>query len=251
MPPNLIRVTFDRHDPGSLNVEYGRTSLIPLEELEMQRLAAELKEYSSFTATEKASPAKMRELEVKKKRYDELERISNGADTVWETQPISAVESVLLIITPDARTVYVENIPEELIQKMLMDQPVIVNVTQGPAPAYLHMPLQVEDQPQLPSGSLELVKQAIGNIQETPTMAANKDQPWVAMRSSDGKYHGLVYVSEIDPSGAVSVPGVVYAWPVKFMKDDWNPVNNALKDAFGENLEWVTAKKYSHWRISA
>ncbi len=263
MPPKLVRVTFDHENSKSFIVEYGALSILsPEDRDEMILLQQDLLEFKDFASAETLDDARRHELMDKKKRLKVLNEINDGNEILWSSDTFT--NSVLLILRPDYTPIYVENLPNELFDKLLLESQFTMNVTPVAAPAepvqyaplqYEYEPVAAAPPPQNVSQSdpqLERVKRIITSIKDNPAMSANKDQPWLATKTG-GSYNGLIYVSRIHPGpGQSSLDGVIYAWPVKYLKTDWEPVNQALKDALGDNVDWVRTEpgKWSHWVIT-
>lgn len=264
MPSKLVRITVDLHDPYVKVLEYGQFiegSLTTEQREELEELEDTLNGFSDFASATDINDEERKELMEKKMRVEELKMLEEDR-IQWIEQDVTLLQSVLLMMTPDWAPIYSENIPRELLIKML-DPNLTVNIMPGTIVAGAaeeevkevpasHPAPQPPQQPQSQqSDNVLLVEEIIRGIKESPTMSANQGKPWVATKVADG-FNGLVYVSEESPQGQSSLAGVVYAWPVKYLKDDWGPVNTALKEKFGDSkLNWVRTDpgKYSHWTV--
>jgi len=254
MPPRIVRVTIDLKDPYVKVLEYGQLIKGKLTEdqaSELVELEEVLMEFSDFASAEDINDEKRKELMGKKQRAEELKNLE-GDHLSWTEQDVSTLNSLLIMMRTDWIPVYVENIPQELLVKML-DPNLTVHITGQPVTTISEEPepIPVAATPAPVSDNVALVSEVISRIAVKPAMSANKDKPWVATKVNDG-YHGLVYVSKDSPQGQQSLAGVVYAWPVKYLKDDWEPVNLALKADFGDKLDWVRTDpgKFSHWVVT-
>ena len=260
MPPKLVRITIDVTLAFAQKLEYGEVvdRTITEEELEeLDTLDGELMAYSDFATADALEDEKRRELMKKKKRYEELKAIEHGKSTVeWKEEDLDVLSTLLVMMRPGRPAIYVENIPPELLEKML-DPNLTVNITGAPpiqtpgAKVYdaLQYEPKPEEEPQPKDEQVFMVEEAIRRIGVNPTMSQNKGEPWLATKTGDG-YHGLIYVSRDYPgAGQTSIAGVVYAWPVKFMKDDWAPANTQLKTVFESKLDWTRDGKFSHWSV--
>lgn len=258
MPSKLVRLTVDLHDPYVKVLEYGQLiegSLTVEQRKELEELEDILNGFSDFASATDIKDEERQELMEKKMRVEELKMLEEDR-THWVEQDVTLLNSVLLMMGPKLLPVYCENIPMTLLTKML-DPNLTVNIMSGTIVGAEEEEVPMtQPQPQAPqppqrSENVLLVEEIIRSIKESPTMSANQGKPWVATKVADG-FDGLVYVSEDSPQGQSSLAGVVYAWPVKYLKDDWGPVNNALKEKFGDSrLNWVRTDpgKYSHWTV--
>lgn len=232
---NLVRITFEKRGPSTLIVEYGEwiAREITLEEkAEMEKLNTELIEFSDFSTASELADAKRQELMIKKKRLEELEEKRDGApELIWKQREIDGQTTVLLIYRRDQLPIYVEDLPGELIDKLL-DSHIHLNITQGSPMA---------PQPQVPAppiadSKLTEVQRAIDTIDKK----SNDGAPWLQ----------LVEISMENPApGQKTLTGTVYIMPVKFLKGDWDLINVKLKEAFGDKLNWTRAGKQSFWSV--
>ncbi len=252
MPPKLVRITLDLHELTYVKtLEYGQLvegELTEDQTKELQELQEVLMGFSDFASADSLSDEKRKELMEKKRRYEDLKDLEEDR-IIWGEQDTMGLHTLLVMVRQRHRSIYVENVPDELLVKML-DPNLTVHITGQPVtteePAAV-IPAAAARAPD----NVVLVSEVINGIAIKPAMSANKDLPWVATKVNEG-YHGLVYVSKDSPQGQQSLAGVVYAWPVKYLKDDWEPVNLALKGIFGDKLDWVRTDpgKFSHWVVT-
>lgn len=253
VPPKLIRVTIDTMDPYVKVLEYGviyDRELDDLEKEEITTLEETLAEFSDFASVDLLDDQR-KDVMKKKQRYEQLKAIQ-GKHTNWIEQDTNQLDSLMVIMRSNYTPVYVENIPSEFIDRVL-DPNIIVNVVGG-VPVQETSPLQhtyePEPQPVARDEQIFMVQEAIRRIGVAPKMSANQGEPWLASSPNPSSGGGLVYVSRDYPgAGQTSLAGVIYAWPVKFMKDDWGPVNTSLKEIFGKKLDWTRDGKWSHWTV--
>ena len=250
VPSKLIRVTIDILDPYVKVLEYGiiyDRELDDSEKEEIKTLEEALAEFSDFASVDLLKDRK--ELMVKKQRYEQLKAIQ-GKHINWIEQDIAQLNSLMMIMRSQHEPVYVENIPNEFIDRVL-DPDIVVNVVGGVPVQHIEDPEKIVlDSPVtvVKDEQVFMVQEAIRRIGVDPKMSANQGEPWLA--SSPNAGNGLIYVSRDYPgAGQTSLAGVVYAWPVKFMKDDWGPVNVALKEVFEKKLDWTRDGKWSHWTV--
>jgi hypothetical protein len=73
-----------------------------------------------------------------------------------------------------------------------------------------------------------------------PQMSFHKDMAWL----------DTVKISATNPApGQQTLANTVYIMPTRYMKDDWQPVQDALKRVFGDRLDWTRAGKESYWSV--
>jgi len=253
MPPKLVRITFNHENTKSFIVEYGTClELSPEDQDERDLLQQDLLEFKDFISAQELGDTQRQELMDKKRRLEILNKINEGNEILWE--PAEFVYSILLMLRPDYMPIYVENLPNELFDKLLLESHFTLNVTPTEITRIPAITPQSTPQPNLEEPKLERVKTVITSIKEIPMMSANKDQPWLAEKHGDN-YNGLIYVSRESPlpgeQQSSLMNGIIYVWPVKYLKDDWKPINKALKKAFSDKVEWLRTDpgKFSHWIV--
>ena len=252
VPSKLIRVTIDTMDPYVKVLEYGQIydrELTDMESRELIELETSLKEFRDFDTAEALKDEQRKESMTKKQRLEQLKAIQ-GKHINWIEQDTNQLDSLMVIMRSNYVPVYVENIPSTFIDRVL-DPNIIVNVVGGVPVQHIEDPEKIVlDSPVtvVKDEQVFMVQEAIRRIGVDPKMSANQGEPWLASSPNEG--NGLIYVSRDYPgSGQTSLAGVVYAWPVKFMKDDWGPVNTSLKEIFGKKLDWTRDGKWSHWTV--
>jgi len=237
---NLIRITFEKRDPSTLIVEYGEwvvKEITPEERAEMEVLSAELIEFSDFsTASELADDARQ-DLMIKKKRLEELEAWRDGVpELVWKGKEIDGQTTILLIHRRDQVPIYVEDLPGELIDKLL-DSHIHLNIMQG-------SPMAGQASPPTPAPSGPVIDTRIAEITKTIDSITEETSEGVPWRQ-------LVDISLQNPApGQETLTGTVYILPVKYLKKDWDPINIKLKEVYGDRLMWTRAGKQSYWSVT-
>lgn len=233
-----IRIAINRFQPRHI-VEYGEwitRTLTPEEQEELDALNEELLEYSDFTtAGELANLNK--KLAKKRKRLEELEALRTGEpQLVWKVQDPHEVESILLLVRPNHLPVYVEGLTNEMVEKLL-EPSLTLNI--GSGPGVQPLPSQVQTPPGEDVRFSE-IKAAIGSIEG----ASKEGKPWLE----------LVVISKENPAagkeaGQTTLDEMIYVMPVKYLQDDWGPINDRLKAIFGDRTDWHRAGKTSHWTV--
>ena len=252
MPPQIVRITLDLHDKEVVysfikKLEYGEIydrELTKAENDELDELEKLLAEFSDFTSATALEDTDRQELMKKKQRYEQLKAIEDGEPQfIWKAEDLSTLRTLLVMLRFGDRPIYAENIPTELLDKML-DPNIMVNVGESPVyPSDIDTPTLTQAQPtQLleANNSVFIVREVISRINVSPTMSANKGTQWV----------DLVEIGTKNPApGQQTLANTVYIMPIKYMKDDWQPINDALKATFGDKLNWTRTGKQSHWWV--
>jgi len=236
----LIRLTLNKLHPTPFLVEYGfKRELTPEEEDELEILHQELLEYSDFTTAQEIQDEKRQELMKKKQHLDELEAIKKGElDIIWKPQ--TDVSTILLMIRPEYVNIYVENLPGELFDKLLLDTHIHLNVTQALQPIQQEIDPKNIPKPQTTHGLDPQILEVIARINSIDGMSS-EGLPWI----------DLVSITLENPApGQQTLTNTVYVMPVKFLKKDWPAINTKIKEAYSNRQEWIRADKESHWRIS-
>jgi len=242
----LIRLAFDRLHPVPFLVEYGKKrQLTPEEESELEILHGELMEYSDFSTAQEIQETQRQTLMVKKRRLEELEAVKRGDQEItWEQQ--DDIETILLMIRPGFVNVYVENLPSELFDKLLLDTHIHLNITQAYSPPGQ---LATEEGPKIehyPDLQQPRTPQDPRILEVKRTIAS---MPGI---SSEGvPWEQLVIITLENPAqGQATLSNSVYVMPIKYLHKDWSPINDKIKEVYGNRHQWVRADKESHWRIS-
>uniref|UniRef100_A0A6M3M9M6 Uncharacterized protein n=2 Tax=viral metagenome TaxID=1070528 RepID=A0A6M3M9M6_9ZZZZ len=236
MPSNLVRVTLDKKSE-MFTVEYGEQhlpGLSELEEKELSQLNEDLIEYSDFTAAENLEDEARQQLMSKKKRLEELTEKRTQESVNWHPVDEDLVDTLLIILSPQMRHTYVENLPPQLLEKLLEPQMTFNFGTMAAAvreETKPEIPPEKEDEgPTHPRAGLEgVTSNELAVIQVLITAKPNWTE-YVSVKEEDG---------------------VVYVRPHKFLGDDWGPVNAALKKAYGEST-WKSkgaGDRDAHWEV--
>lgn len=238
-----IRIAINRFQPDHI-VEYGEwvtRTLTPEEQEELDALNEELLEYSDFTTAAELEDEKMQEIMGKRKRLEELEALRTGEPRLkWKVQDPHEVVSVLLLVRPNHLPVYIEGLTNEMVEKLLEPQ-LTLNI--GPGGGAQPLPSQV----QTPPGDdirFSEIKAAIGSIEGVPTGPDLRGKTWL----------DIVVISKENPAvgkeaGQTTLNEMIYVMPVKYLQDDWGPINDRLKEIFGDRTDWHRAGKTSHWTV--
>jgi hypothetical protein len=238
MVSKMIRVAINRFQPDATIIEYGEWAMRPLsadEVKELEVLNQELLEYSDFTTAAELDDETQRRIRDKRKRLEELEAIRTGEPKLeWRIQDPHEIESVLLVIRPRNVPIYVEGLTDEMIQKILAPH-LTLNIGGGVGT------LSPTEEPIQPTDTrISEINAAIGSI-KAPSIAG---KPWL----------DLVVISTTNPAagsveGQTTLSGTIYVMPVRFLKDDWGPINDRLNEIFGDRALWHRAGKTSHWTV--
>ena len=198
----LIRITWDR-DVGTFMVETGEQA--EHEDTESDEGVAHPRDADS------------------KSRRDEI---------TWIPKVQDGVESVVLVLCPDRRPIYVENLPSPWIDKLFKSEVFIESpqVFLG-GPASSPPSPEVEGFDAIPgSEKLNLVRKCLHMIEGEPAFNSAKT------------YLDCVDVEDEDDYVKVT--------PKKFLEDDWRPINKGLEEAFGkQGARWTTEGRKSHWKV--
>ena len=192
---NLIRVTWDR-DRGTFTVETGEQA----------------------------------------EREDTESGENNGrGEITWIPKLLNRVESVVLVLCPDRRPIYVENLPPPWIEKLFKSEVFIESpqvflggfTPSPPSPS----PEEVEGfVPISGSEKLNRVRKCLYTIEGEP--AFNRAKTY------------LDCVDVEDEENYVKIT------PKKFLEDDWQPINKGLEKAYGkQGMRWISDGRKSHWKV--
>lgn len=200
----LIRITWDR-DVGTFMVETGEQA-----------------EHEDTEADE--GVAHPRDADSKSRR-DEI---------TWTPKVQDGVESVVLVLCPDKRPIYIENLPSPWIDKLFKSE-VFIESPQvflgGYRPTSSPSPREVEGFVAVPGTErLNRVRKCLLLIEGEPAFNSAKT------------YLDCVDVEDEDDYVKVT--------PKKYLEDDWRPINKGLEEAFGkQGARWTTEGRKSHWKV--
>ena len=232
MPSNLVRVTIDKKKVR-FTVEYGEQhlpGLSELEEKELNQLNEDLIEYSDFTAAENLEDEVRKQLMSKKKRLEELTEKRTQEHVDWYPVDEDLIYTLLIILRPGMLHTYVENLPSQLLEKLLEPQ---MTFNFGTMPAAVKEETKQETPPEKEETTAEDVAGLEGRTAKE--LAVIK-----VLVTAKTNWPDYVSVKEED--------GIVYVRPHKFLGDIWGPINAALKKAYGD--PWVsggTGDRDAHW----
>lgn len=218
MSRNLIRISLNK-ETNTFYLEYGQSSLPGLTEqqkTEKAKLEEELMGFQDFTVAEDLDNEKRQELIVKKKRLEDLKQREIEPRIDWIPVLGKDVESLFLVTSAD-RLIYIENLPQFLIDKIIGPNPITINVT-------------AQSQPSQP-----------GQLQPTPP--GKIQQIMNILSEADPKWNEVVELIETDKTAIILKPK-------GFIGEGWTPINEALKKMYGD--VWDSkgkGDKNAHWRI--
>lgn len=229
MPKQLIRLTIDQGAPGGFIVEYGGRSkpgLSAKQKKEYDKLNAVLMEYQEFSTAEQLQEEDRQKIMEQKKRFEELSRIAEEERITWTPVDPKEVMSILLILKPSHLPTYVENLPNDLMDKLfsanLNIQQASIILGGGGAP----LPTKPVTKAAGP-----LVDSSIAKVIPTLQQA---DENWAEVVD--------VYLQG----------NIIIIKPKKFLKERWTPLNVALRQTYGDC--WKSkgkADKDAHWEVPA
>ncbi len=233
MPSKLVRIVLDLTSNNFI-VEYGERripGLTKAQQKELDHLNEELIGYSDFTAAENLDSEKRQQLMEKKRRLTELAEKEVLEHFEWYPVEQHLIESLLIVVSPNQLHVYVENLPPNLMEKILEPQ-ITLNFGMGQEPA--PVPSVTEEQPIPPQDNLGILKNRTPKELRVIGVIAQDTPEWI----------DFVTVKEEQPD-------MIFVRPHRFLKDDWAPINRALRAAFGPDC-WKSEGKgdsEAHWRI--
>lgn len=228
MPSKLVRIVLDLTS-NQFIVEYGERripGLTPAQQEEMKQLNEELMEFSDFALAEKLEDEEQQALMAKKKRLMELAELEVGEHFEWYPIEAHLIESLFIVVSPNLRHTYVENLPPNLIEKLLEPQ-ITLNFGTGQGP--ISVTSATEASPPDDLGDLQ---------SHTP----NEIEVIGVIAQDTPNWPDFVAIKE-------EKPGVVFVRPPRYLKDDWTPINRAIRAAFGGDC-WITKGKgdtTAHW----
>jgi len=230
----LIRVSWDR-DLGTFMVETGELirhdELTEEETAELEGLRNQLGSYGEFLNLGDLEEKEREQVFAAKKRRAELEE-RGREEMIWVPKPQDEVESVVLVLQPDSRPIYVENLPPSWIEKLLRSEVII-----GSPQVFLG-----GGTPPPPS-----TNEAEGFVEVPGSEKLNRVRKCLYTTEGDPVFRDAeTYLDCVD---VVDEDDCVKVTPKKFLESDWAPINGALKTAFGDGVKWTTQGKTSHWKI--
>jgi hypothetical protein len=231
----LVRITVDLNS-NRFMVERGRTEKAAFteeERRELDSLRDQLEPYGDFTAFKDLSQEEIEKVTRLKKRRAELEKISEAVKTVWEIVPEAEVESVVLIVSPRAIPVYVENMPEGWLerlftQQLIIESPQIYLGSPGTAPPVARPAPPQDSRGYTPDSGL----------------SAKHNKVIETIYKVDPAYLELL---EIKPEG-----DYVIVHPYEWLGEPWGRIEQALTKQFGESAAWISKGKGdrdAHWEV--
>jgi len=249
-----IRITFNglgSPTPENLLVEYGRMEVVGLtaeERLEYDELGKKFEDVpkADFAkAADLIDPKKRAEIQGRR-RYAELDKKLIEPQMIWMPVDVEDTPHTILLIMQEGNLpIYVENMPPEMIQRLMEPQihinsPQIYMASQALPATTTPPPPQV--QPNSGSKSKDRIIEALKGIKEANTVK----KPW----------EELVNIDEKNPAegiyeGEITQLQRLYIMPVKFLGEDWRRINDVIITTFGSDKQrWKnTLKKQSHWEV--
>lgn len=218
--PRLVRITIDQENFGPI-VEYGAAhapGLTEQEQTELNALNLVLGGYEDFTAAEQLLEKDRQELMEKKRRFEVLQDKAGREHIEWILA--DDVTSILLLTKQSHLPVYVENLPDFMLDKLFSSN---LNIQQATI-TFGARGAQIDE---TPSEEVETLKQHVMR----------------ALATGRNNWADLVELEE-QPDGSVRIN------PKKFLEEDWNPINTALRNVFGD--VWKSkgpGDKNVHWLI--
>ena len=166
--------------------------------------------------------------------HEDTELEEDGGDEItWAPKLQDGVESVVLVLCPDRRPIFVENLPSPWLDKLFKSEVYIESpqVFLGGFRPPSASPGEVEGFVAIPgSERLNRVRRCLHMIEGEPAFNGAKT------------YLDCVDVEDGDDYVKVT--------PKKFLEDDWRPINKGLEEAFGkQGARWTTEGRKSHWKV--
>jgi len=215
---NLTRITINREDNSVALIETGDVhyrDLTDKEKKELKTLEEQLENFSDFSTAEKLRDDQHKAVMAKKKRYEELQQLPNTPQIEWKVavpQPTG-----IILIQRGGELTYLEGVPEFIFEK-LFSQDINITITGAAAPVQ-------------PSGAPIQAPAPAGNRLYEKLDTLNLSAPWRELL--DVEY----------------VNGLWFVKPKKYLKDDYNPIKDAMNDL---NASWVSkgkGDKNAHWEL--
>lgn len=230
----MIRLTFDLDSDGVI-VERGRLEKAVFtrqEQTEFEQLRDQLEPYGDFTAFKDLSQEQIKKVTKLKKRRAELEARSQASKTVWEIVPESEVQSVVLVLRPGYRVIYVENLPGEWIDKLFSQQLILEN-------PQIHISSPGSSQP-----AAQPAPQDTRAYMQDSTLSAKHNKVIETIYKVDPTYLELL---EIKQEG-----DFIIVHPYDWLGEPWGKINQAFEKQFGESAAWISKGKGdrdAHWEV--
>jgi len=228
----MVRVTL-KPDGLDFMVESGEFvpgSLTASEQKELELLIDQLIPYGDFTAFKDLASDEIKQVTQLKHRRAELEQKKTESSLEFIPVPIDEVYSIILVIRPNHLPVYVQNMPEEWIDK-LFSQNFTLNMG---APIQGNTATPEPEEATKPAGFVYDSKLSLkhNKIRETLQKAGGLD---------------LVEIT-IDPEN----PELINITPLDWLGDDYKPIDTILRNQFGESASWVSkgrGDRKAHWSV--
>ena len=239
----LVRITVDL-DSSVVIVEHGEIRQLHLtreEKAELKNLREQLEPYGDFTSFKELSEEEIESITTMKKRRGELEQKEGRTeiDFIPVTNEISSIVMIVpcpqstggLVSTELERNpIYVENMPQEWIDKLFSQQLIIENLNIGGIPAVVQEAQKSEAQKE--------------GYAPNPEFSKKHNRVREIMHKVNPEIFKVVATSEeID---------FIFLKPTKWLGDLWKPLDDALKTAFGEGAAWISqgqGDKEAHWEV--
>ncbi len=167
--------------------------------------------------------------------HEDTEAEENGVgEMTWIPKVQDGVDSVVLVLHPDRRPIYVENLPSPWIDKLFKSEVFIESpqVFLGRSrPPQSPSPEEVEGLVTVPgSEKLNRVRKCLHLIEGEPAFSRAKTYLDCVDVEDEGDY--------------------IKVTPKKYLEDDWRPINKGLEEAFGkQGARWTTEGRKSHWKV--
>uniref|UniRef100_A0A6M3MAD3 Uncharacterized protein n=1 Tax=viral metagenome TaxID=1070528 RepID=A0A6M3MAD3_9ZZZZ len=229
----LVRIAVDL-DSAQFIIERGSfvkggTALSGKDAIELEALRQQLEPYGGdFTSFKEVPPEDVEKIVEAKRRLATLERLAASEEhLIWT--PMDDVRTVVLISTPEALPIYVENIPSEWIEKLLSQQMIIekpqIYVGGGGAPVSREASPPTSGYPRDPNLSERgnLVREIIWNL-----------------------YPKNMELLEISENAKI-----INLFPTDWLDEKWSPIDKALKSRF-KDAQWISkgaGDKKAHWEV--
>lgn len=232
----LIRISFDLNSVEFL-VERGRVqkvvSISSEEQKELDYLQDQLEPYGDFTAFRDMTKEEIDKVTKMKKRRAELEGKTEAMKTVWDIAPMAdSPLTVVLVLRPDYLPTYVENLPNEWINRLFAQQLIIENPQ-----IYLGRPGAA------PSPEPRATEPE-STYQTDPNLTRKHNKVLEVIGNLDPSYLEQLDISQ--QGEAVSI------LPKKFLGEIWSPIDAVLTKQFGESAQWISkgkGDKNAHWEV--
>ena len=168
--------------------------------------------------------------------HENAESEEDGGDEItWIPKLQNVVESVVLVLCPDRRPIYVENLPPSWIEKLFKSE-VFIDSPQVFLGGF---------RPSTPSPSPEGVD---GFVAISGSEKFNSVRKCLHMIEGEPAFsRAKTYLDCVDVEDG---DDYVKVTPKKFLEEDWRPINKGLEEAFGkQGSRWTTEGRKSHWKV--